>query len=109
MVECKKHRTLDMQDEQQTHESVLFSTTWSEPEKDFDRRACRAYLHLLIQLEWAGKILLVIFFLSFVIGASALLLGKNFEQIIFTDGTEVTCLFDTETGQIIKSNGVPVQ
>ncbi|MFD1246136.1 hypothetical protein [Paralysiella testudinis] len=84
----------------QSQETESISTTWSEPEDNFDKRTYRRYLAILVQLEWAGKILLAIFVIIFIAGTTSLLLLKNFEQVIFTDGSELTCVYDTETGKI---------
>lgn len=80
------------------------SSTWSEPATEFNRLANDKYLDLLRNIEFSGKIILTVLVLAFITLSTALILLKDLEKIIFTDGTELTCVYDNTTDKIVIVN-----
>lgn len=80
------------------------SSTWSEPIIEFNRLANEKYLDLLRNIEFSGKIILTVLVLAFIALSTALILFRDLEQVIFTDGTELTCMYDNTTNKIVIVN-----
>lgn len=83
--------------------NLTISSSWSEPYDEFNRRELVQYFEFLKFLENSGKLLLLI--LIFVLFALTVnfLLTKEFEQVIFTDGSELICIYDNDTNRVIRS------
>lgn len=80
------------------------SSTWSEPITEFNRLANEKYLDLLRNIEFSGKIILTVLVLAFIALSTALILFRDLEKVIFTDGTEMTCMYDNTTNKIVIVN-----
>lgn len=78
-------------------------TAWGRPPEHRDIRALRRYNRVLHRLSIAGECLAGAL-TALVVGIFiAFLFTGNFENIIFTDGTSLTCVFDGNTGEIIDA------
>ncbi len=77
-------------------------TSWGHDPEHFDVRALRRYNALLHKLVVAGEWAVVILTLATVICFVGVLFFGNFEDIIFTDGTSLSCILDGNTGEIVN-------
>jgi len=85
--------------ERETHG---WGTSWGTPDIDVDVRALRRYHNLLEQTAAIGEVLFFAL-LAGIVGASFYLLNEtNFENTIFYDGTDVVCIYDGRTGEIVN-------
>lgn len=79
-----------------------FSSTWSESYEEFDKRGLKRYLRFLKYLEISGKCIYISLITIMFVMTLFCLLTKDFEKIIFTDGSELTCLYDNKTNSIVS-------
>ncbi len=82
--------------------SELKFTTWGHEPEHFDVRAQRQYNALLRRMVVLGEWAVVLLTLAVVICFTAFLFFGNFENIIFTDGTSLSCILDGNTGEIVN-------
>jgi hypothetical protein len=78
------------------------SSTWSEPCEEFDKRELERYFVFVKFLENTGKLILVLLILGLFLVITTFLFTGEFEQIIFTDGSELTCIYDNSTDNIVS-------
>lgn len=77
-------------------------TSWGNQCTELDVRALRRYQRILSNIALAGEV--IVFTLIFGLGLSLVwLFQTNFENAIFWDGTETTCVLDGKTGEIISA------
>lgn len=77
-------------------------TNWGRDAEHFDVRALRHYNVLLRKMVVLGECAVVLLTLMAVAGFMAFLFYGNFENVIFTDGTNETCILDGKTGAIVN-------
>jgi hypothetical protein len=79
-------------------------TSWGKAPVHLDARALRLYNRILEKLVKTGEILVYILTVS-VLGVFLwFLFMGNFENVIFTDGTSVTCILQGKSGEIVNVN-----
>lgn len=81
-----------------THESAI--TSWGRPDTEVDVRALRRYQDILSRIATVGEVLVLVLLVGILIGAIWLFTQTNFENVIFYDGTDMTCVFNGKTGEI---------
>lgn len=76
-------------------------STWGRRSDHYDVRALRRYNALLRKLVGAGEC--CVYLLAIVSATLFLwfLYTGNFENVIFTDGTDLTCVLNGSTGEIV--------
>ena len=75
---------------------------WGKRAQPSDVRALRRYNAMLLRMASAGEVsVYVLATLSTALFVWFLYWG-NFENIIFTDGTELTCVLNGSTGEMIN-------
>ena len=76
------------------------STSWGEAEVAEDVEALQRYLQFLTSLNNAG--VWIIYVLVAIVCAFSIYLvtTTGFEKVIFYDGSEATCVLDSQTGVI---------
>lgn len=79
---------------------TLTTSTWGKNSTDIDVRALRRYQKILRAFssfgEWASFALAHCVLIAIVL----LILLTNFENVIFYDGTDMTCVLNGATGEI---------
>jgi hypothetical protein len=75
-------------------------TTWGKRPEFSDVRALRRYNALLRGVSTVGEWIATILVWSMVMLALWFLFTGDFEDVIFTDGTSLTCVLDGRTGEI---------
>jgi hypothetical protein len=78
----------------------LETSSWGMPNTEVDVRALRRYQIILISINSFGEYLCFIQLIGILFGTVWLFAQTNFEDVIFYDGTEMTCVFNGETGKI---------
>jgi len=78
------------------------TTSWGKRAEHGDVRALRRYNALLQRLMGIGEV--SVYLLSALVVALFLwfLYMGNFENVIFTDGTDLTCILNGATGAIVN-------
>ena len=71
--------------------------SWGRPRSEIDARVLRLWCRALTTLGNVGEILHLPMVAALVLFAASLLMGINFENIIFYDGTAITCVLDGDT------------
>ena len=80
------------------------SSAWGKHAESGDVRALRRYNALLLRMVSAGEAsVYVLTVLTSVLFVWFLYTG-NFENIIFTDGTDRSCILQGATGEIVNGN-----
>ena len=83
-------------------------TSWGTPELQVDARALRRYHNILSYTSGLGEILIFLLVIGIFMSVLWLITQANFENIIFYDGTDMTCILHGSTGNIkpclIKKN-----
>lgn len=77
-------------------------SAWGRDPEHFDVRALRKYNRLLRRMIMAGEWMVYLLVLAVVGGLSGFLFFGNFENVIFTDGTSLSCILDGNTGEIVN-------
>lgn len=88
--------------EKELQNTTSISSSWSEPSNEFSRLACDRYLSILLKIEQSGKIILVFLILVFLGLSVSLIFRKDLEKIIFTDGSELTCVYDNSLNKVMS-------
>lgn len=83
-----------------SHELAMSS--WGKPDTDVDVRALRRYQSILSRIATVGEVLVIVLLMGILSGAIWLFTQTNFENVIFYDGTDMTCVYDGKTGEIIN-------
>ncbi len=78
----------------------LASSSWGRPDRDVDVRALRRYQDILSRIAAVGEVLVLVLLMGILAGAIWLFTQTNFENVIFYDGTDMTCVFNGKTGEI---------
>lgn len=80
----------------------IAASAWGKRAEQGDVRALRRYNALLQRLMVVGEA--SVYVLSTLVVALFLwfLYTGNFENVIFTDGTDVTCILNGATGEIVN-------
>ncbi|WP_460199016.1 hypothetical protein ACE15N_21655 (plasmid) [Xanthomonas campestris pv. passiflorae] len=76
------------------------STSWGTDGSEVDPRALRRWNKFLDGLANVGEGLTLFLVLGAVICVLGLTFDANFENGIFYDGTDHTCLYDGKTGEV---------
>ncbi|CEE63440.1 MULTISPECIES: hypothetical protein [Xanthomonas] len=76
------------------------STSWGMDSSEVDPRALRRWNKFLDGLANVGECLSLLLVLGAVICVLGLTFDANFENGIFYDGTDHTCLYDGKTGKV---------
>jgi len=80
----------------------LANSSWGKPDEWVDVRALRRYQTVLSRIAYAGEVLVFVLLVGVLVG-TILLSQTNFENVIFYDnGTEVVCILDGRTGEIVN-------
>lgn len=76
-------------------------TSWGKRAEHSDVRALRRYNALLLRLVSIGEA--SVYLLTALVVALFLwfLYMGNFENVVFTDGTDLTCILNGSTGEIV--------
>jgi len=80
----------------------LATSSWGIREGMLDVRALRRYKAVLSNLLNLGEILIFALLGGVFIGIIWLLTLTNFENVIFYDGTDMTCVFNGKTEKILN-------
>lgn len=75
-------------------------TSWGKPPIHDDVRALRRYNRLLQQLSAVGEGLIYAGLVVWAAATLAMVFTGNFENLIFKDGTTLSCILDGNTGEI---------
>lgn len=71
--------------------------SWGRPRSEIEPRVLRLWCRALIVLGNVGESLHLVMIAGLVAFAGSLLFGINYENIIFYDGTSITCVLDGDT------------
>lgn len=78
----------------------LQHSSWGKGSGGLDVRALRRYNRLLKIFALTGEILVPLLLLVYLVVAGVFLYTGNFENVIFQDGTSLSCVLDGTTGEI---------
>jgi hypothetical protein len=78
----------------------LTTTSWGKPEIEVDVRALRRYHSILSMIGSIGETLVFVLLAAVAASSIWLVTQTNFENVIFYDGTDATCVFNGKTGEI---------
>lgn len=83
-------------------EEVIAASSWGKRAEQGDVRALRRYNALLQRLMGIGET--TVYVLAVLVATLFLwfLYTGNFENVIFTDGTDLTCVLNGATGAIVN-------
>jgi len=80
----------------------LAGSSWGKRDTEVDVRAMRRYQATLSRIAYVGEVLVSVLLAGVLASSVWLFTQTNFENIIFYDGTDMTCVFNGETGEIIN-------
>lgn len=85
----------------EAHEAHEMATSsWGKRDADVDVRSLRRHLAVLSHIASVGEVLVLALLVGIFAGAAWLLTQTNFENVIFYDGTDMTCVLNGKTGEI---------
>lgn len=78
------------------------TSSWGKHDAGVDVRAMRRYQGILSSIASAGEALIFVLLAGILAGLVWLLTQTNFENVIFYDGTDMACVLNGKTGEIIN-------
>ncbi|MGX2038534.1 hypothetical protein ACWJKU_00160 (plasmid) [Methylocaldum sp. MU1018] len=93
-------KILHAERDMEAHE--LATSSWGKHDAEVDVRALRRYQAILSRIASVGEVLVFVLLVGILAGAVWLFTQTNFENVIFYDGTDMTCVFNGKTGEIIN-------
>lgn len=79
---------------------IVSSTSWGETEIEDDFRALQKYKEFLESLVNAGTAFAYVLILALCLLVAWIMYSTDFEKIIFYDGSDATCILNSQTGVI---------
>lgn len=76
------------------------TTSWGKQDRDVDVRALRRYQTMLSRIALLGEIFVFVLLVGVASASIWLVTQTNFENVIFYDGTDSTCVLNGKTGEI---------
>ncbi len=80
----------------------MATTSWGRHETELDVRALRRYLVILSRVAFVGETLVFVLLAGIMASGVWLFTQTNFENVIFYDGTDMTCVFNGKNGEIVN-------
>lgn len=77
-------------------------SSWGRRDAEVDVRALRRYQAILSRIASVGEVLVFLLLVGILVGVIWLFTQTNFENVIFYDGTDMICVFNGKTGEIIN-------
>lgn len=77
-------------------------SSWGNRDSEVNVQALHRYQMLLARIGDVGEVLVLILVAAILAGAIWLFTQTNFENVIFYDGTDMTCVLNGDTGEIVN-------
>ncbi len=77
-------------------------SSWGHHDAEIDVKALRRYNAILALMSSIGEWCVFSLLIGLIVGAGWLITQTNFENVIFYDGTDMTCVFNGSNGEIIN-------